>query len=111
MTQKFTVKCVNKGAPFKMPNWTPKKHENSLAKLETAQEKNKWDDKRANDEFKYYVVHETLIEIDPNCELEEVRAIHPATLIDLFREVYNAGRENIYYQDFRKGRKTQKPKE
>jgi len=106
MTQKFNLKCVNKGKPFSMPNWTPKKHEAALAKLDAAQKKNKWDDKAADKEFKYFVVHETLLEIDPDCELDDIRNLHPVTLIELFREVYNAGKENIYYRDFRKGRKT-----
>lgn len=106
MTQKFNLKCVNKGKPFLMPNWTPKKHETALAKLDAAQKENKWGDKEADREFKYFVVHETLSEIDPTCELEQVRNLHPVTLIELFREVYQAGKENIYYQDFRKGRKT-----
>jgi len=108
--QKFTLKCVNKGKSFKMPNWTPKKHESALAKLDKAQQKNKWDDKTADREFKYYVVHETLSELDPDCEIEQIRDIHPVTLIELFREVYNAGKENIYYQDFRKGQKTRSVK-
>lgn len=110
MKQKFTIKFVNGGKPFVMPNWTPKKHEAALAKLDAAQQKNKWDDITADREFKYFVVYETLVEIDPDCDIENIRNMHPVTLIELFREVYNAGKENIYYQDFRKGRKTQKDK-
>lgn len=112
MTQKYTLKFVNNGAPFEMPIWTTEKHEKSLAKLAAAQLKNKWDDKKANAEYKFFVIHETLIEIDPDCSIDSIRAItHPATRIELFNAVYDAGRENIYYvEDFRKGRKTRKSK-
>lgn len=113
MTQKYTLKFVNNGAPFEMPYWSVAKHEKSLSKLAIAQTKNKWDNKKANKEYKFYVIHETLLEIDPKCTLEDVKTIqHPATRIELFNAVFDAGRENIYYvEDFRKGRKTQKPKE
>ena len=47
MTQKFHLKCINNGEEFEMPNWTPKKHERALAKLQKAQkEKNATTDKR-----------------------------------------------------------------
>ena len=112
MKQKFTLKFVNNGAPFEMPDWTVEKHEISLSKLAVAQAKNKWDDAEANKEYKFYVIHETLLEIDPECTLEDVKSIgHPATRVELFNAVFDAGRENIYYvEDFRKGRKTQKSK-
>jgi len=106
---KYTIKCVNNGNPFEMPDWTVDKHENALAKVSIDQEKNKWNDKKAENEWKYYVIHESLLEIDPNCRLEDLKKFltHPVTLIELFNAVYNAGRQNIYYvENFRKGRKT-----
>ena len=39
--QKLTLSFVNKGKPFEVPNWTPEKHEASLAKLAKAQKENK----------------------------------------------------------------------
>lgn len=107
--QKYNLKCVNNSKPFEMPVWTPEKHEKALAKLDAAQEKNNWDEKRANTEFMHFVIHETLIEIDPECDIEAIRKLHPATKVELYHEVYNAGREDIYYRDFRKG-KTPKDK-
>jgi len=109
---KYTVKCVNKGKPFKMPNWTVEKHEQALAKLGADQKKNNWDNAKADNEFKYYVIHETMLEIDPDCTMEDLKDFlrHPQTLIELFNAVFNAGRENIYYVNFPKGRKTQSNK-
>lgn len=111
---KYTLKFVNNGDPFEMPDWTVEKHEKSLAKLTIAQKENKWTDEQAAKEYKFYVIHETLLEIDPNCTLEDVKSIrHPATRIELFNAVYEAGKESIYYvppSDFRKGQKTQKSK-
>jgi len=110
--QKFTVSFVNKGKPFEMPNWTPEKHEAALAKLAKAQKENNWDDMQANNEFKYYIIHETLLEIDTECEIEDVKKLHPETTIQLFKEVYHAGKENIYYDEnlFRKRQSTRKSK-
>lgn len=109
--QKFTLSFVNNGDPFEMPDWTPEKHEAALAKLAKQQAKEKWTNETANNEFKYYVIHETLLEIDPECEFLKVRKLHPVTLIELFNEVFNAGKENIYYTEssFRQG-KTRKGK-
>jgi len=110
---KFTIKCVNKGKPFEMPNWTTEKHEAALAKLANDQKLNGWSEKRAENEFKYYVIHETMIELDPDCTMKALKEFlsHPSTLLELFNAVYNAGRENIYYvENFRKGRKTQNTK-
>jgi len=110
---KFTVKCVNEGKPFDMPAWTVDKHNSALAKLAKDQKENKWDEQKAADEFKYYIIHETMLELDPNCKIEDLRHFlrHPQTLIELFNAVYNAGKENIFYiENFRKGRKTPKDK-
>jgi hypothetical protein len=111
MVQKYNLKCVNKGKPFVMPNWTPEKHEKALAKLVEAQKENKWTDVEANKQFKFFVVHETLLELDPDCKFEDIPR-HPATIVELFNAVYNAGREDIYYKEenFRKKGKTQKDK-
>ena len=116
MKIKYHAKFLNpskeypEGTPFEMPNWTPKKHERALVKLTEYAEKNKMSEDKSNGEFKYFVIHETFIEIDSTCEMEKVRNLHPITLIEWFNAVYNAGREGIVYVDFHKGRKTRKPK-
>lgn len=107
--QKYKVSCINKGKPFKMPVWTIEKHERALARLSEDQKKNKWDAIKAEQESKYYIIYETAIELDPTCTLEQIKNLHPETALELFRAVYFAGKESIYYQDFRKG-KTQSDK-
>jgi len=99
----YSLEFVNKGEDFAMPNWTPEKHEAALAKLAEKAEEEKLDDRKQNEEFKYYVIYETLSRIDKtgDCTLEVIRNMHPIDLIDLFRAVYDAGRKGIYSQDFR----------
>jgi len=98
----FKLSIVNNGEPFDMPNWTPRKHENALAKLSANKELT---DEERDNEFKYYVIHETLLEIDKEVTLDDVRHIHPKDLIDLFHAVYDAGKKGIYNPDFREGKK------
>lgn len=100
--KKLSLSFVNKGDPFYPPNWTPKKHANALSKVAGME----GTDKEKDDEFKYYVILETLREIDETVTLDMVHKVHPMDLTDLFWEIYNAGREGIYYkEDFRKGQK------
>jgi len=97
---RYCLKFVNNGEPFLIPNWTSEKHEEALAKLAAGTKD--MDDVHKNREFKFYVIHETLITIDPDCKLEDIRNMHATPLIELFGAVYDAGRESIYYADFRK---------
>lgn len=106
---KYTLPFVNKGKPFEMPNWTPKKHENALANLAKYTKEHNLTDKDADNEFKYFVIFETLQDIDNSVMLDDIRNLHPLDLIDLFYAVYHAGRSGIIYTDFReKGKKSPK---
>lgn len=106
---KYHFKYVNKDKPFEMPDWTIEKHEKALAKLAEHCKDKKMSQKEADMEFKYFVIHETFLELDPNCPFEKLKTLHPMDLIEWFNAVYNAGREGIYYREnFPKGRKTQK---
>lgn len=106
---KYHFKHINGDKPFEMPIWTTEKHERALAKLAKYSKDKKMNEIQANTEFKYFVIHETFIELDPNCPFEAVRNLHPMDLIDWFNAVYNAGREGILYnENFPKGRKTRK---
>lgn len=107
--EKYTISFVNKGEPFEIPTWTVTKHNNALSKLAADQTKYKWDNQKTTDEFKFYVIYETLSEIDTSgeCTLEKIRNMHTTNVIELFNTIYLAGKEEIHYiENFRKGRKT-----
>lgn len=98
----YRLKFVNNGEAFAIPNWTTERHEGALAKLTT-------DMKGATDEeqeaeFKHYVISETLSQIDEtgDCTLEIIRSMHAIDKVEIFKAIYNAGREGIYSSDFRK---------
>ena len=106
VTKPYSLKFVNKGKDFAIPNWTTNKHEAALAKLTedlkgepaALQEK----------EFKHYVIYETLSAIDTTgaCTLEKIRNLHPVDKVELFRAVYDAGKQGIHSKDFRKEQMT-----
>ena len=98
----YSLKFVNKGKAFAMPNWTTDKHESALAKL--AKDTKDMPIEKQDKEFKHYVIYETLSTIDKTgeCTIEKIRNMHPVDLIDLFKAVYEAGKEGIYSKDFRK---------
>ena len=102
----YSLKFVNNGEAFAIPNWTTEKHEASLSKL--AEGTKGMPEEKKDGEFKHYVIHETLSAIDEtgDCTLDTIRNMHPVDLIELFKAVYNAGREGIYSADFLKGEKT-----
>jgi len=113
---KYNLPFINKGNPFSMPNWTTKKHEAALTEMleETEQfKKYKGDkvinqdevDKIQNDYFKYYVILQSLREIDDSVSIDDLIPLHPDTLVQLFNAVYSAGRIDIIYRkekDFQK---------
>jgi uncharacterized protein (DUF2249 family) len=98
---KYSLDFVNNGDPFDMPNWTTKKHEDALIRMAEYQKEKKLSEKEANDEFKHFVIYETLIELDEDVDINDIRDMHPQDLIELFNAVYNAGRKGIYARDFR----------
>jgi len=105
---RYSLKFVNNGAPFEMPNWTPEKHELALSKLEKGTKG--MSEEQKNSEFKYYVIYETLSNVDPNCKIDDIRNMHPLDLVELFKAVYNAGREGIYFREGSKPKKRKKQK-
>lgn len=98
----YSLKFVNKGKAFAVPNWTTDKHESALAHF-AADMKDLPEDKE-DKEFKYYVIYETLsaIDVTNECTLDKIKHMHPVDVIDMFNAVYNAGRKGIYSKDFRK---------
>lgn len=98
----YSLKFVNKGKAFAVPNWTTDKHESALAHL--AADKDNLPKGKEDKEFKYYVIYETLSAIDTTdeCTLDKIKQMHPVDIIDMFNAVYNAGKKGIYSKDFRK---------
>lgn len=102
MTEKiYSLPFVNDGEAFAMPDWTVEKHKSAMANLL----KNTIDmsDLERDQEYKYYVVFETLKEIDKAVSMDNIKPLHPEDIIELFQAVYNAGKIGIYTEDFRKG--------
>lgn len=95
---RYSLKIVNNGKPFKISNWTVEKHEDALSEL-TKNEKGKTT-KQLDGLFRYYVILQTLQEIDENVTIEQVKGIHVENIVELFNVIYNAGKVDIV---FRKG--------
>ena len=102
----YSLKFVNKGKAFAVPNWTTDKHESALAHL--ARDMKDATTEEQEKEFKHYVIYETLSIIDTTgeCTLEKIRKMHPVDIIDWFHAIYDAGRKGIYSKDFRKEQET-----
>jgi len=105
MTKKFSLSFVNKGKPFVMPKWTVGKHRAAMNKM-LKDCKNLSEDEK-NEEFNYYVIHETLAQIDGNVTIDDIRNMHPEDVVILFNEVYNAGKEGVYFREGKKPVKKQ----
>jgi hypothetical protein len=108
MSKKLKLKFVNEGKAFDIPLWTTEKHESALDKLVKATKG--LSDEVKDKEFKFYIIHESLLEVDQNCKMEDVKKMHPIDTIDLFNVLYNAGRTGIWEEDFRVEEKTSKKK-
>lgn len=109
---KYSLPFVNEGKPFTVSNWTPEKHEDALAEMieDTGEDKIKDKEKRQKTQdkfFKYYVILQSLREIDDSVSISDLKELHPDNLVQLFYAVYNAGKISIFYEeDFQKGEKT-----
>ena len=108
--KKFSLPFINGGKDFDMPNWTVAKHKAALEKL--LQNTPGITQEERDEEFKYYVIVESLKEVDSSVTVDIVKAElpHPEDLIALFQETYNAGRVGIYAKSFRQGKPPSKEK-
>jgi len=103
---KYTLEFVNDGKPFELPDWTVKKHEQALDRLikkhgEAAVDKQ-------DRLLRTYIIYETLVEIDPDVNIEEIENMHPDNQVELFSAVYTAGKKDIHFHDKPSKRKSQK---
>lgn len=101
--KQYSLKFINKGKAFSMPPWTIGKHKAALAQMNT--ECAGMSDEEKTDEFNFYVIYQTLKQIDSTVTIDNLRELHPENLVQLFTEVYNAGKSDIFLvQNPKKGK-------
>lgn len=109
----LTLNFVNNGKPFKVPNWTVKKHSELAAELANLEEpilanKNLTDEDKKKErakldaKYQYLLILKSLKEIDESVTQEDLESLHPTDLVSLFNAVYYAGSKGIYAANFRK---------
>jgi len=108
MSKKYSVKFVNGGKPFDMPEWTVAKHEDFLNEMLPYEEKVKLNILKKDDFDKIFrakMVLKTLTEIDSKVTEKDLMSLHPDDFISLWMAVYNSGKKGIEVntQDFQKG--------
>jgi len=97
---KYHLDFVNDDKPFTVSNWTTKKHEDALDEL-VKNEKGKTP-KELDKLFRFYVVLQTLREVDETVTIEQVKNIHVEDLVELFNAVYYEGKRGIVFQEGKK---------
>jgi hypothetical protein len=95
--KKVSLEFINKGKPFIVPKWTVKKHKAALARMNDECKGMPEEDK--TDEFNYYVIYETLKQVDSSVSIDDIKELHPEDLITLFNVVYNAGKVGIFFRE------------
>lgn len=98
---KIKLPFVNNGKPFEVGIWTTEKHEKALTMM-LNDLKNATDEERTK-QFKYYVILIGLQEVDSKVTLKQVKNLHVENIADLFNLIYNAGKLEIFEEDFREG--------
>jgi len=104
--KKYSLSFVNDGKPFVMPKWTVKKHRAAIKN--TAKNTPNMSEEEQQEEFNYYVIYETLKQIDNSITVDDIKELHPEDMMQLFNDVYNAGKEGIYFRQPKKGKKKTK---
>lgn len=104
----YSLDFINEGENFSLPNWTVEKHENTLEELIT--ENADATDKERDRLYRYYVILQSLREIDDRVTISDIKKMHVDDLIALFEAVYNEGKKGIIATNFRKGKSPNKKK-
>jgi len=94
--KKYSLSFVKDGKPFEMPKWTVEKHKRVLNRLS---KRKGLSQEEAEDFFQYYVIYESLSQIDSSVTLKSIKELHPEDLIALFNAVYNKGKEGILFRE------------
>ncbi len=112
MKQKYTLPFVNKGKEFEIPNWTVEKHEHAMVRTTVALKENKMSEIEKDNALKYFIILETLQEVDANVTIENVKDFftHPENIVEFFNAVYSAGKHDIHFHkgDKKTPKKTKK---
>lgn len=96
----YNLTFVNKGKPFTVSNWNVEKHKNAL--IELLQNHKKASQKKLDELYRYYVILQSLKEIDETVTIKDIANMHPENLVEFFNIVYYAGKEDVH---FRQGKK------
>ena len=99
---KYKLPFVNSGKEFEIPNWTVEKHEKSIANaLANTKDRKDLSNVQKENEVKYAIIYETLLEIDETVKIEFIREffVHPDNLVEFFTAVYSAGKKDIYFHE------------
>lgn len=102
MKTKYSLPFVNKGKAFIIPNWTVAKHEKAIAlAVEYTKSNKSLTEAQKENELKYTIMYETLVEIDETVEIESVRKYftHPENIVEFFNAVYYAGKKDIHFHE------------
>jgi hypothetical protein len=108
---KYTLKFVNDGKEFVLPEWNVQKHERAMVKAIEASKGNKEVTKDEKESMlKLYIILETLLEIDSTVEIEDVSKFftHPENIVEFFNAVYYEGKHDIYFHQEEKPPKKRK---
>jgi len=111
MSKTYSLKFLNGGSPFVMPEWTLKKHEELLEEMIPLDEQLKLKVIKQNDYDKKYRLNMMLLslkQIDQKVTEKDLMELHPDDFIDLWVAVYNSGKKGIEVNDnldFQNGKK------
>jgi len=108
MSKQYSLKFVNEGKSFTMPEWTVAKHELLLEMMLPLDEKLRLKVMKQSDYDKTYRLQMMLLslhDIDLKVTEKDLQSMHPDDFVELWAAVYNSGKSGIEVnnQDFQKG--------
>jgi hypothetical protein len=95
--KRYSLEFVKNGEPFELPPWTVLLHEQALNNClkETAGKDPMVQDK----EFRFYVILESLHQVDEQVTMLDIRKMHVDDMLELFDAVYSAGKRGILFHE------------
>jgi len=107
---KYTLKFINNGKEFEIPNWTVQKHEKAMVNALKATKDKELTSEQKENMLKFYIMLETLREIDDTVTIEDITGffIHPENIVEFFNAVYYEGKQDIYFRKVEKSHQKKK---